>query len=142
MIICERQLTELVLVEAFEKVCLALKMKLEQMDAEAHDRHLAYISHLCHITSFALSNAVLEKEKEGDIILDLAGSGFASTVRLAKSSPDMWGPIFMENRKMILESLEKYQIQLEAFRILLEKEDQAGIRAFLENGNRIRKIIP
>ncbi len=83
-------------------------MSLVNMDAENHDVHAAYVSHISHITSFALANTVLEKEKEEDAIFELAGGGFESTVRLAKSSPAMWGPIFMQNRENVLDVLNEH----------------------------------
>jgi prephenate dehydrogenase len=122
-------------------MCLALGMKLEVMEAESHDRHLAYISHLSHITSFALSNAVQQKEKDGDVILELAGSGFASTVRLAKSSPEMWAPIFLENKQMVLEALDDFLAQANTFKGMLEKDDSDGLHQFLEDGRKIKRVI-
>lgn len=141
MILCEEELSDPAALARFREVCTGLGMRIEAMQAGAHDRHLAYISHLSHITSFALSNAVLEKERDGDIILELAGSGFASTVRLAKSSPEMWTPIFMENREMVLEALDGFQKKAAEFRQLLEANDAEGIRAFLEAGRKIKRVI-
>lgn len=141
MILCEEERTQSALLEPFIQVLERLKFRLVRMGAAEHDRHLAYISHLSHITSYALSNAVLKKEKDGEVILELAGSGFASTVRLAKSSPEMWTPIFMENKKMVLESLTQYEAQLKTFRELLESGNNEGLKAFLEQGRQIRRII-
>ncbi len=141
MIICEGDRTDPEALKTFKDVCTGLYMRIELMEANAHDRHLAYISHLSHITSYALSNAVLDKEKDGDVILELAGSGFESTVRLAKSSPEMWTPIFMENKKMVLEALDGFLQKATNFRELLEKDDQEGITAFLEQGRAIKKVI-
>jgi len=141
MIICEGDKTAEKALASFKEVCQGLKMRLELMEAKAHDRHLAYISHLSHITSFALSNAVLDKEKDGDIILELAGSGFASTVRLAKSSPEMWAPIFMENKEMVLEALSNFLHKAEDFKKMLEENDASGLQNFLESGRNIRRVI-
>lgn len=141
MILCEREKTNPELLEAFEKVCRTLQMQLEYMNAVEHDTHLAYISHLSHVTSFALSNAVLEKEKDGNIVLELAGSGFASTVRLAKSSPDMWAPIFFENKQMVLEAVSRFSATIEAFKDMLETDDWEGMRKFLEEGRKIKRVI-
>ena len=141
LIVCEEERTESKLAASFEEVALTIGFKIEKMSASAHDRHLAYISHLSHVTSFALSNTVLEKEKDGQVILELAGSGFASTVRLAKSSPEMWTPIFLENKKMLLEGIDNYLKQVQILREHLEQEDWEGIQGFLEKGREIRKII-
>ena len=96
-IVCEDHLSHPDVLAVFESWCAYSEMTLVQLSPESHDRHLAYISHLSHVIAYSLSNAVLEKERDGQLILELAGSGFASTVRLAKSSPEMWAPIFMEN---------------------------------------------
>ncbi len=141
MLICERELTNPELIEQFEKLCIKLSMKVDYLGATDHDRHLAYISHLSHVTSFALSNAVLAKEKDGSVILEMAGSGFASTVRLAKSSPDMWAPIFLDNKKMVLEAIAQYDSQLKKFQQLLEKDDFEGMISFLTEGRKIGKIL-
>lgn len=141
MIICEDGQSNPAALMQFEKVCKTIGMKLEYMDAEAHDRHLAYISHLSHITSYSLSNAVLDKEKDGQVILELAGSGFASTVRLAKSSPEMWAPIFMENKKMVLEALDAFLSNTTEFKRLLEADDLNGMFQFLEKGRAIKRVI-
>lgn len=142
LIICEEEKVDRSALEVFEEMAIAIGFNIARMGAAEHDRHLAYISHLSHVTSYALSNAVLEKEEDGDVILDLAGSGFASTVRLAKSSPEMWVPIFMENRKMILEGIEQYLNKVEEFRNYLKRGDEEAMKKYLENGRKIRKIIP
>lgn len=141
MIICEEERSEPEQMTLFKSICQKLSMRLEFMGAEAHDRHLAYISHLSHVTSYALSNAVLAKEKDGSVILDLAGSGFASTVRLAKSSPEMWAPIFMENGKMVLEAINEFLKYTEQLKVLIENQDMQGIQNFLEEGRKIRRVI-
>jgi prephenate dehydrogenase len=141
LIVCEESRTEAVLANEFLETSNSIGFKIEKMGAQEHDRHLAYISHLSHVTSFALSNTVLNKEKDGQVILELAGSGFASTVRLAKSSPEMWTPIFLENKKMLLEGIDNYLFQVNDLRSKLENDDWDGIQSFLEKGRAIRKII-
>ncbi|MEO9476692.1 MAG: prephenate dehydrogenase [Cyclobacteriaceae bacterium] len=141
LIVCEDEKTNRELKEEFEKTAQEVGFYLVRMGAQEHDRHLAYISHLSHVTSYALSNTVLDKEKDGEVILELAGSGFASTVRLAKSSPEMWTPIFLENRKMLLESIENYLSQVLLLKSHLMDGDAEQIQAFLEKGRAIRKII-
>ena len=116
-------------------------MHLVYMDADAHDVHAAYVSHISHITSFALANTVLEKEKEGDAIFELAGGGFESTVRLAKSSPAMWAPVFMQNRENVLDVLNEHISQLRKFKSCLEKENYEYLWELMENANKIKRIL-
>jgi prephenate dehydrogenase len=116
-------------------------MHLLEMEAAAHDLHAAYVSHISHITSFALANTVLEKEKEEDAIFELASAGFESTVRLAKSNPAMWVPIFMQNRDNVLDVLNEHISQLRKFKTCLEKENAEYLMELIENANKIRRII-
>jgi len=118
-----------------------LGMRLIYMDAAAHDLHAAYVSHISHITSFALANTVLEKEREEDTIFAMASAGFESTVRLAKSNPDMWVQIFMQNRENILDVLNEHISQLRKFKSCLEKENEAYLTELIGNANKIRKIL-
>ncbi|MBW7675041.1 prephenate dehydrogenase [Chryseobacterium chendengshani] len=118
-----------------------LDMHLMYMDAEAHDIHTAYISHISHITSYALANTVLEKEKEEETIFQLASSGFSSTVRLAKSHPEMWVPIFKQNKENVLDVLNEHIFQLRKFKSALEKENYEYLGELIENANKIRQIL-
>jgi prephenate dehydrogenase len=140
-VICEKEKSDPGALELAEKIYSMLGMSLVYMDAESHDVHAAYVSHISHITSFALANTVLEKEREEDAIFELAGGGFESTVRLAKSSPAMWGPIFMQNRENVLDVLNEHIMQLRKFKSCLEKENYAYLQELMENANKIRKII-
>ena len=126
MIVCEQEKSNSSSIETFRRQCKALGMSTSYLSSEEHDVHLAYVSHLSHVISFGLSRTVLDKEEDENKILDLAGSGFESTVRLAKSSPEMWTPIFLKNKIAILESLGKYQDRIAEFRELLSDEDEAG----------------
>jgi prephenate dehydrogenase len=116
-------------------------MHLLEMEAKAHDLHAAYISHISHITSFALANTVLEKEREEQAIFELASAGFESTVRLAKSNPAMWVPIFMQNRENVLDVLKEHIAQLNRFRESIEKEDNEYLMKLIVDANKIRRII-
>lgn len=116
-------------------------MHLLEMEAKAHDLHAAYVSHISHITSFALANTVLEKEKEQQTIFELASAGFESTVRLAKSNPAMWVPIFMQNKENVLDVLKEHISQLTRFKESIEKEDNEYLLKLIEEANKIRKII-
>lgn len=140
-VICEREKSDPKALAAVEKLYTEFGMSLVNMEAESHDVHAAYVSHISHITSFALANTVLEKEREEDAIFELAGGGFASTVRLAKSSPSMWGPIFMQNRENVLDVLNEHIMQLRKFKSCLEKENYPYLMELMENANKIRRII-
>lgn len=141
LIICESERTDRQLMDQFVSLAKRVGFYFTFMSAEEHDKHLAYISHLSHISSYVLSNTVLQKEKDGEVILDLAGSGFESTVRLAKSSPDMWSSIFVENKAMVLKSIEAYQKELERLRVAIEKSNVEQINHYLKEGRKIRKIL-
>jgi prephenate dehydrogenase len=140
-VICEKEKSDAGALATVEKIYTILGMPLVYMDAESHDVHAAYVSHISHITSFALANTVLEKEREEDAIFELAGGGFESTVRLAKSSPSMWGPIFMQNRENVLDVLNEHIMQLRKFKSCLEKENYAYLQELMENANKIRRIL-
>ena len=140
-VICEREKSDPDAVAMVEKMYSMLGMSLVNMDAESHDVHAAYVSHISHITSFALANTVLEKEREEDAIFELAGGGFESTVRLAKSSPAMWGPIFMQNRENVLDVLNEHIMQLRKFKSCLEKENYDYLQELMENANKIREYL-
>jgi prephenate dehydrogenase len=124
-----------------EDIYRQLGMRLIYMDAAAHDVHAAYVSHISHITSFALANTVLEKEREEDTIFAMASAGFESTVRLAKSNPAMWAQIFMQNRENILDVLNEHISQLRKFKSCLEKENESYLAELIVNANKIRKIL-
>jgi prephenate dehydrogenase len=140
-VICEKEKSDAEVIDVVENIYRSLGMHIVYMDAEAHDVHAAYVSHISHITSFALANTVLEKEKEEGAIFELAGGGFESTVRLAKSTPSMWVPIFMQNRENVLDVLNEHISQLKKFKSCLEKENVEYLTELIENANKIRKII-
>lgn len=140
-VICEKEKSDQQAVDTVEKIYRELGMHILYMNARDHDMHTAYISHISHITSFALANTVLEKEKEDNAIFELASAGFESTVRLAKSNPSMWAPIFMQNRENILDVLNEHISQLRKFKACLEKENSDYLWELMENANRIGRII-
>lgn len=111
------------------------------MDAENHDKHLAYVSHLSHISSFMLGLTVLNIEKDEENILNLAGSGFASTVRLAKSSPDMWAPIFQQNKLHLSKALDEYILQLQVFKENLKTGNSEEMKSLMLKANQIKKVL-
>ena len=120
-----------------EDIYRKIGMPIKYMSSEEQDTHTAYVSHISHITSFALALTVLEKEREEEHIFDLAGGGFESTVRLAKS----WAPIFMQNKYNVLDVLREHIHQLQIFRRLLEKDDTEGLKQMMQRANRINRII-
>ena len=140
-VICEKEKSDKDAIETVENIYKSFGMHITYMDAESHDTHAAYVSHISHITSFALANTVLEKEKEEDAIFELAGGGFESTVRLAKSNPAMWAPIFMQNRENVLDVLNEHISQLRKFKASLEKENLEYLTELMENANKIKRIL-
>ncbi len=140
-IICEVEKTAFKLQETALALFDKIGMKIRYMDPVAHDKHIAYVSHLSHISSFMLGKTVIEKEKNERDIFDLAGSGFESTVRLAKSSPAMWTPIFKQNKPFILESLEEYINNLSNFKAFLENDSYEEVYDEMANTNKIKEIL-
>lgn len=140
-VICDKENTDTDAVQKVEEIYQALGMHLTYMDSQSHDVHAAYVSHISHITSFALANTVLEKEREESAIFALAGGGFESTVRLAKSTSSMWVPVFMQNKENVLDVLNEHITQLRKFKACLEKENWEYLTELIENSNRIREII-
>ncbi|MBB5438746.1 prephenate dehydrogenase [Pedobacter sp. AK017] len=124
-----------------EKLYTLLGMYNVYMEGKDHDVHVAYVSHISHITSFALANTVLEKEKEENAIFELASAGFESTVRLAKSSPAMWMPIFKQNKENVLDVLNEHITQLRKFKSCIEKENWAYLTELMENANKIKHVL-
>ena len=140
-IICDIEKTDPELSKSVLDIFEAIGMKVRYMDSKAHDKHIAYVSHLSHISSFMLGKTVIEKEKNERNIFDMAGSGFESTVRLAKSSPEMWTPIFEQNKANVIETLEEYIQNLNHFKALMESDDFEAIRSEMENTNYIKTIL-
>ncbi|TSE09950.1 prephenate dehydrogenase [Aquimarina algiphila] len=140
-IICEVEKTAFKLQERGMEIFSRLGMRIRYMDPSSHDKHIAYVSHLSHISSFMLGKTVIEKEKNERDIFDMAGSGFASTVRLAKSSPAMWTPIFKHNKNNVIETLEEYIANLEQFKKLMKEDNFDEIYKEMEDTNHIKAIL-
>ena len=141
MIICEVEKTAFKLQEKALQLFQEMGMRLRYMEPQSHDRHIAYVSHLSHISSFMLGKTVIEKEKNERDIFDMAGSGFASTVRLAKSNPATWTPIFKENKIHVLETLNEYINNLNNFKHFLETDDYESVYKEMEDTNHIKIIL-
>ena len=140
-VICERERSDEDALQMVEELLRTLQMPVIYMSAEEHDLHTAYVSHISHITSFALANTVLEKEREDRHIFDLAGGGFESTVRLAKSASSTWVPILMQNKYNVLDVLREHIHQLQLMRRMIERDDTTGLREVIDRANSIQRII-
>lgn len=140
-VVCDREDSADDALRMVQKVIENLDMHLIYMNADDHDIHTAYISHISHITSYALANTVLEKEREEETIFQLASTGFSSTVRLAKSHPEMWVPIFKQNKENVLDVLNEHISQLRKFKSALEKENYDLLEDLIRNANKIRGIL-
>jgi prephenate dehydrogenase len=141
VIICNAEESDADAVEWTKNMFRKIGMHLLEMRADDHDLHAAYVSHISHITSFALANTVLEKEREDQAIFEMASAGFESTVRLAKSNPAMWVPILMQNRENVLDVLNEHISQLRKFKSCLEKENYEYLKELMDDANRIRRIL-
>lgn len=141
MIICERDLSSDKALAVANEVFEALEVKTIFMEPVEHDKHVAYVSHLSHVSSFLLGQTVMDIEKDEKNIFDLAGSGFASTVRLAKSSPDMWAPIFEQNVEYLSQALLEYIMHLQRFHYHLMKKDSKEIHRIMSEANEIRRVL-
>ena len=140
-IICDAEKSHPEAVQKVEALYDTLNMRVINMDSASHDLHTAYVSHISHVTSFALALTVLEKEKDEKHIFDLASGGFSSTVRLAKSSPAMWTPILTQNKENVLQVMDTYIEKMNAFRQAVAEGDERAIEGLIEEANRIRRII-
>jgi len=140
-IICEKEKSSDRALMLAEKIFTALGMKTIYMDAAEHDKHVAYVSHLSHVSSFLLGQTVLDIERDEKNIFALAGSGFSSTVRLAKSSPDMWAPIFEQNAEHLSQALLEYIMHLQRFQYHLMKRDVKELHKIMKDANRIREVL-
>jgi len=140
-VICDKSLSSDPAINMVERMYEALEMKTLYMDSQHHDVHAAYVSHISHISSFALALTVLEKEKDESRIFEMAGGGFGSTVRLAKSNPKMWIPIFQQNRDNVLDVLDEHINTLSKFRSYLIKNDFEKFEEDIIKANGIKKIL-
>ena len=141
VIICNAHESDTDALEWTKAMYKKIGMHLLEMEANSHDLHAAYVSHISHITSFALANTVLEKEKEENAIFELASAGFESTVRLAKSNPAMWVPIFLQNKENVLDVLNEHIEQLKRFRDSIKAGKEKELKGLIEDANKIRRII-
>jgi len=141
IIICDKDKTDKSILELGLKIFNLMKMKIGYMDSDSHDKHIAYVSHLSHISSFMLGKTVMDEEKNEKNIFDMAGRGFESTVRLAKSSPEMWTDIFKDNKKNIIKSLDDYIENLAHINSLIKKDRFNEVESQLKSTNYIKTIL-
>jgi len=141
VIICDRELSDPDALATVTEMYNILNMRISNMTAIDHDIHVAYVSHISHITSFSLALSVLDKEKDEENILKLAGGGFESTVRLAKSSAETWAPIFLQNSEYIIEVLDNYLDKMNLFRKYILEKNPEGLKELIDEANKIRKIL-
>ena len=141
VVICQREMSDPEAVGIVEDIYRTLGMPIISMEPEEHDLHAAYVSHISQVTSYALALTVLEKEREDDTIFALAGGGFESTVRLAKSLPQTWAPIFLGNKYNILDVLREHIHQLQIMRRMIERDDREGLIEMMHRANKIRNIL-
>jgi len=140
-IICDKELSDNDALRKVEKMLEVLNMRKVYMKSNDHDTHVAYVSHISHITSFSLALCVLDKEEKEQNILTLAGGGFDSTVRLAKSNGETWAPIFLENAEYLIEAMDTYIEKMNSFRDMIVNRDIEGLKLLMEEANKIRKIL-
>ncbi len=141
MVICDRDKSDSKALKTVEGLFENFGMEIVYYDSASHDRHAAYISHVSHVTSFALALTVLEKEKNEEDIFRLAAGGFTSTVRLAKSNPHTWASIFLKNREALIDVITENTHQLELFKSALVNQDEHALLALMQRANAIKKII-
>ena len=140
-IVCEIEKTNPKIYKKALQIFKRLNMNIIKMDSKSHDVHVAYVSHLSHISSFMLGKTVIEKEKNEKNIFDLAGSGFESTVRLAKSSPATWTPIFLQNKNNLVLAINEYISNLNQIKEMIEENNYSTLSSILNNTNRIKQIL-
>lgn len=141
VIVCNAKESDADALAWVEKMYAKIGMRVVEMEAKAHDLHVAYVSHISHITSFALANTVLEKEKVESAIFEIASAGFESTVRLAKSNSDMWVPIFMQNKENIIDVLTEHIEQLTRFKESIQSGNNEQLKMLIADANKIKRII-
>jgi len=141
MIVCEIEKTDPKLQTLAMDCFQNMSMNIRFMHPKAHDVHMAYVSHLSHISSFMLGKTVIDKEDDERNIFDLAGSGFESTVRLAKSNPKTWVPIFKQNKTFVVEALSAYISNLEGFKTQLENENYDALFQSINKTNSLKDIL-
>ncbi len=111
------------------------------MQSEAHDRHMAYVSHLSHVSAFTLSLTVLDIEQDQKQIFNLASTGFESTVRLAKSNPETWASIFDKNSSHLSDALDGYIRHLQHFKQVIESGDKVAAKELMQKANEIKRVL-
>ncbi len=140
MVVCNKEksgnLQNRVALEIFSDI----NAKVVFMEAKEHDKHVAFISHMPHAVSYAIANSVMKQENPENIIA-LAGGGFKSMSRIAKSSPKMWEDIFRQNRTNMLKSLDIFNKEMKLCQELIEKEEWEKLHLWMSSANRLHSIL-
>ncbi|MFD4837903.1 prephenate dehydrogenase [Achromobacter sp. NPDC058515] len=108
------------------------------MDADAHDRVLASVSHLPHLLSAVYMEQVATAA-DADTRLDLAGSGFRDFTRIAAGSPEMWRDIFLSNRDAMLAELAEVRGVLDRAERAIADGDGETLLRLLDTAARARR---
>jgi len=126
--------------ETAVRIFSQIHMRLVYMKAHEHDLHVAFISHMPHLISYSLANSVL-KHEEHQNILNLAAGGFRSMSRLAKSSPNMWGDIFRQNKTHLLDSLSYFEKELAQMKKMIQEERWDDLDTKMKDANTLHDIL-
>lgn len=140
-IICEEHKVAEDALESVLKIFNDLGMQSLFMDADSHDKHMAYVSHLSHVSAFTLALTVLDIEQDQKQIFNLASTGFESTVRLAKSNPETWSSIFNKNSIHLSDALSKYITHLTHFKEVIDKGDTVSSKELMQKANEIKRVL-
>ena len=101
----------------------------------------AAISHLPHVTAYALTAAIADAAEKLPDIYGLGAGGFIDTTRIASSSPQMWRDIFLLNRDAVLDAVERMQSRLGELHDLIERGDSGGLEAFFAGMREVRQRV-
>lgn len=140
-IICEKTKSDPEALKQAVRLFEFLGMETDFMEPEDHDKHMAYVSHLSHVSSFILSQTVLNIEKDEKQIFNLASTGFASTARLAKSNAATWSPIFEANSKFLVQALDQYILNLQTMRNFIDAKQVDQMTTVMANANKIKSVL-
>ena len=140
VVLCDTQENSPKHLKKAKNIFKELGMKIFYMDAVSHDRHAAYISHMPHAVSYSLANAVMKQENPKEI-LALAGGGFESMSRIAKSSPNMWIDVFKQNKENLLEAVDCMSNELDNFKKMVQENRWDDLKDWILSANRLHEIL-
>jgi len=140
MVVCNQEKSAEIQNKIALEIFADIHAKVVFMGAKEHDRHAAFISHMPHAVSYAIANSVMKQENPQSIIA-LAGGGFRSMSRIAKSSPNMWEDIFRQNKDNLLESLKTFNKEMQICQELIEKEEWEKLHLWMADANKLHDIL-